>query len=63
MENDLDLDLDVQGHLILYSSAIFKGVKKGNFEYNDFCIYKICSFEIFSNVNHLSFAIQIEFRK
>ena len=33
---DNDLDLDFQGHIILYSLAIFYRIKRVNFEHNIF---------------------------
>ena len=50
-------------YVISYSSSIFYGVKKVNFEHNDFCIYKIYSFEIFSHMNLLSLSIWYIVRK
>ena len=38
MDNDFDLDL--QGHMISYSLAIFKGVKRATFEHNIFVLIK-----------------------
>ena len=42
--------LDFQVHVISYSSSIFKGAEKGNYEL-DFRIYEIDSLEMFSHVN------------
>ena len=61
MENDLDLD--VQGRFISYSWAIFEGVKRSNSHHNDFCFYKIYSWEIFLYENLLSVSIQYVFWK
>ena len=58
-----DLDFDFQGHVISYSSAIFLGIKRGNFEHNGYEFKKIYSFEIFSHVNLISVSIPYEFRR